>query len=111
MSVRLDEMFDESPGVVCLVLSQAIEAAGWRLVHVSEAGDTLVWQVVDVSCEPATLRAVIEPYGAGAHVRVTSYGEPGVTTGLEGVAERPEPTHAGDNVLHFRRRKVRPRHE
>jgi hypothetical protein len=116
VSVQLDEMFDESPGVVCVVLSHAIEAEGWRLVHVSESGDRLIWQVVDASCAPAMLQATIEPCGDGAHVRVTSYGAqvpelaglgrfaPPPATGPAPSAEGWEPSA---DVLDFRRGAAR----
>lgn len=86
MSIQLDETFGEPPGVVAIVLAHAIEAAGWRLVEVSDDGGRLVWQVVDPRCAPATLQARIEERGEGAHVRVTSYGGDAATrTGLEGL--------------------------
>lgn len=71
MSVHLDdELFDESPGIVCVVLTHAIEDAGWRLMHVSERGDRLVWEVRDHGLRAEVLEAVIRPEGAGARVRV-----------------------------------------
>lgn len=72
MSVQLDEMFDEPPGVVAAVLSHAIESAGWRLVHVSESGDCVIWEVDQGARGPARLEATIEPHGQGARVRVVS---------------------------------------
>lgn len=72
MSVQLDEMFDEPPGVVAAVLSHAIESAGWHLVHVSEAGDCVVWEVDQGARGTARLEASIEPHGQGARVRVVS---------------------------------------
>ncbi len=71
MSVQMDdELFDESPGIVCVVLTHAIEDAGWRLMHVSERGDRLVWEVREHGHRAEVLEAVIRPEGAGARVSV-----------------------------------------
>lgn len=78
MSVQLDELFDEPPGVVAVVLSHAIEEAGWRLVHVSETGDQVVWEVDDAQHGQTRLEASIVSEGPGARVRVVSVGD---TTG------------------------------
>lgn len=113
MSVQLDEMFDEPPGVVAAVLSHAIESAGWRLVHVSDSGDCVVWEVDQGARGPARLEASIEPYGQGARVRVVSVVDHSGSSGRPGPASAP--SEAADIIdLHPRidgRRGFGPRHE
>ncbi len=71
MSVHMDdELFDESPGIVCVVLSHAIEDAGWRLMHISDSGDRLVWEVLEHGHRAEVLEAVITAEGSGARVSV-----------------------------------------
>lgn len=116
MSIQLDETFGEPPGVVAVVLAHAIEAAGWRLVDVSDDGGRLVWQVVDPRCAPATLQAMIQERDGGAHVRVTSYGGDAATrTGLEGLssggpADVADPT-SGDDLAGRRNALGESRHD
>lgn len=92
MSVHLDDqLFDESPGVVCVVLSHAIESAGWRLLHVSEGGERVVWEVLEGGHRTEVLEALITPYGEGAAVSVH-------TLGGHGTGEAPPASsgpHAG----------------
>lgn len=84
MSVQMDdELFDESPGIVCVVLSHAIEDAGWWLMHVSETGDRLVWEVREDGHRAEVLEAVIRPEGAGARVRVRTLRGPEPVERLE----------------------------
>lgn len=74
--LELDEVFEEPPSVVSTILCTAIEAAGWTLVGVWDAGQRLVWTVDDDTLStPATIQAVISDHGGGSRVHVSSLDE------------------------------------
>ena len=60
--------------MVSTILCTAIEAAGWTLVGVWDAGQRLVWTVDDDQLStPATIQAVISDHaGGGSSVKVSS---------------------------------------
>ncbi|KQT94492.1 hypothetical protein ASG49_06375 [Marmoricola sp. Leaf446] len=72
--LQLDEVFEEPPSVVSTILCTAIEAAGWTLVGVWDAGQRLVWTVDDDQLStPATIQAVISDHAdGGSRVHVSS---------------------------------------